>query len=116
MWVPGHEAHVGNERADLLAKKGACSPFTGPEPFCRVKNGFHYKEIRSWSKHSLLEWWSAQPVELAKHRCCQLSMFSIAIVFAIDVFDSGANIENIDTIDGTIDASKYVSAVFCLIL
>ena len=60
MWVPGHEGHVGNEKADLLAKKGACSPCSSPEPFCGVNNGFHYDEIRSWSKNSLLEWWSAQ--------------------------------------------------------
>ena len=32
VWVPGHENNLGNERADELAKKGADTPFTGPEP------------------------------------------------------------------------------------
>ena len=32
VWVPRHEGILGNERADKLAKKGADTPFTGPEP------------------------------------------------------------------------------------
>jgi Ribonuclease HI len=30
--VPGHEGILGNERTDELAKKGADTPFTEPEP------------------------------------------------------------------------------------
>ena len=32
MWVPGHEDILGNERTDEMAKKGADTPFTEPEP------------------------------------------------------------------------------------
>lgn len=31
-WIPGHQGFEGNERADLLARKGALSRFNGPEP------------------------------------------------------------------------------------
>ncbi|XP_065363259.1 uncharacterized protein LOC135956640 [Calliphora vicina] len=31
-WVPSHEGHAGNERADCLANRGARRPFIGPEP------------------------------------------------------------------------------------
>ncbi|GBP08323.1 hypothetical protein EVAR_72502_1 [Eumeta japonica] len=33
VWIPGHEGHEGNERADCLAKRGAVRPFIDPEPF-----------------------------------------------------------------------------------
>ena len=42
MWVPGHEDILGNERADELAKKGADTPFTGPEPVL----GLPYSVVR----------------------------------------------------------------------
>ena len=32
VWVSGHEDILGNARAVELAKKGADTPFTGPEP------------------------------------------------------------------------------------
>jgi ribonuclease HI len=31
-WVPGHWRIAGNEKADVLARKGSANSFTGPEP------------------------------------------------------------------------------------
>ncbi|KAJ8960073.1 hypothetical protein NQ318_009515 [Aromia moschata] len=41
-WMRGHQGHVGNERADFLAKKGAEVPLIGPEPTC----GLAYRTAR----------------------------------------------------------------------
>jgi len=34
LWVPGHRGIKKNEKAKILVKKGAETPFTGLEPFC----------------------------------------------------------------------------------
>jgi Ribonuclease HI len=42
VWVPEHEGILGNERAAELVKKGADTPFTGPEPVL----GLPYSVVR----------------------------------------------------------------------
>ena len=59
IWIPGHEGHEGNERADCLAKRGAARSFIGPEPFCGVNNSFKDNVLRRWEEESLVDYWRA---------------------------------------------------------
>jgi ribonuclease HI len=47
-WVPGHSGIIGNENADVLAKRGAESEFYGPEPAIGVSPGTLRSKIQSW--------------------------------------------------------------------
>ena len=55
VWVLGHEGILGNERADELAKKGAVTPFTGPEPVLDLLYSVLKRAIWDWMerKHIL---------------------------------------------------------------
>lgn len=56
-WVPGHEGHEGNERADCLANCGARRPFIGPEPFCGVPAGYVREKVRQWRRSEFMTHW-----------------------------------------------------------
>lgn len=57
-WVPGHEGHEGNERADCLAKRGAQRCLVGPEPFCSLSKG-HVKELLdNWEQKCFKTRWN----------------------------------------------------------
>ena len=55
----GHEGILGNERADELAKRGASTPFTGPEPVLGLPYSVVKRAIGDCMerKHRMLEVW-----------------------------------------------------------
>ena len=55
MWVPGHEDILGNERANELAKKGADTPFTGPEPVLGLPYSVVKRAIGYWMERKRID-------------------------------------------------------------
>ena len=56
---------MGNERADELAKKGADTPFTGPEPVRGLPYSVVKRAIRDWMEWKHIECWNS--VKDCKH-------------------------------------------------
>jgi len=46
LWVAGHRRIEGNEKANILAKKGAETLFTGLEPFCGLGDVTYKQELK----------------------------------------------------------------------
>ena len=59
VWVPGHECILGNKSADELAKKGADTPFTGPEPVLGIPYSVVKRAIRDWMERKHIECWKS---------------------------------------------------------
>ena len=50
---------MGNERADELAKKGADTPFTGPEAVLGLPYSMVKRAIRDWMERKHIECWKS---------------------------------------------------------
>ena len=61
MWAPGHTGTEGNEAAGGLARKGASSPFIGPEPFCGVPKGHLKAAVKRWELKEHTSCWRSIP-------------------------------------------------------
>jgi Ribonuclease HI len=59
VWVPGHEGILGNERADELAKKGADTRFTGPEPVLGLPYSMVIRAIGDRMERKHTECWNS---------------------------------------------------------
>ena len=55
----GYEGILGNERADELAKKGADTPFTGPEPILVLPYSVVKRAIWDWMERKHTECWKS---------------------------------------------------------
>ena len=59
--MPGHGGILGNERADKLAKKGADTPFTAPEPVLGLptiqRGQASNRGLDGEETHRVLEFW-----------------------------------------------------------
>jgi hypothetical protein len=58
--VPGHEDIVGNETANLRARKGSEHPLVGPEAACGISIGVAKKAVRDWKNRNHIKQWESK--------------------------------------------------------
>ena len=61
VWVPGHCGVEGNERADLLTKQAASTPFIAPEPSLGINTTTSCNSLYNWADKEQTRLWKTQP-------------------------------------------------------
>lgn len=61
VWIPGHEGHKGNEKADELAKQATSEPFIGPQPSFGIAKATAKRSIGTWMDKKSIEFWKNVP-------------------------------------------------------
>jgi len=61
VWVTGHQAILGNEQADKLARQASAMPILGPEPALGIPKCLAREAIKNWTENQHFSAWKDIP-------------------------------------------------------